>query len=176
MAYRPSYRRTRKTDEDLQPNMTPIMNLMVVLIPLLLSSAQLIKIGVLELNLPPAKQTETTEENQSSEESPKLELAITITDNGFYISSATAILKSDDGPSVPLKNGEYDYESLADKLYQIKQKAAERFQDNNSITIQAEPEIDYQTLISTMDASRAITIEGKRYALFPNVSVSASVL
>ena len=53
MAYRPSFRRS-SSQEDVETNLTPVMNLMVVLIPLLLSSAQFIKIGVIDLNLPPA--------------------------------------------------------------------------------------------------------------------------
>ena len=176
MAYKPSLRRTRISMHDVEPSMTPIMNLMVVLIPLLLSSAQLIKISVIELNLPPAKGARSTELNKPKEKELKLDLAVTITNKGFYLSSSGAILKSKDGPSIPIKNGEYDYELLANTLYEIKKKAEGRFKDSNSIIIQAEPDINYQTLVSTMDASRLINIKGKKMSLFPNVSVSAFVL
>ena len=174
MAYRPSFRRTRVNVDDTEPNVTPIMNLMVVLIPLLLSSAQLIKISVIELNLPPAKKTHTLD--KPKEQTLKLDLAVTITDKGFYLSSPTAILKTKDGPSIPLKDGEYDYQMLASKLYEIKEKAESRFADSNSIVIQAEPKIDYQTLVSTMDATRSVVKDGEQVALFPIVSVSALVL
>lgn len=175
MAYRPSFRRSRAAVHDCEPNMTPIMNLMVVLIPLLLTSAQLIKLSVIELNLPPAKGAETIE--RPKEKKIKLDLAVTITDQGFYVSSSTAVMKAEKGrPSVPKKNGEYDYETLAQTLFEIKQKAVGRFEDTDSIVIQAEPKIDYQTLVSTMDASRSIILEGKQESLFPNVSVSASLL
>lgn len=176
MAYKPSRRRTPKTNEAMEPNMTPIMNLMVVLIPLLLSSAQLIKLSVIELNLPPASEMQTKSKKLEQIES-KLDLSITITNKGFYISSSSAILRNLNGsPSIPLKNGVFDYEALAMKLYQIKGKASGRFEDTNSITIQAEPNIDYQTLVSTMDAARAIKVENEEISLFPKASVSAMIL
>lgn len=176
MAYRPSYRRSRITIDNLEPNMTPIMNLMVVLIPLLLSSAQLIKISVIELNLPPAKGARTIEAEPPREEERKLDLAVTITDMGFYLSSSAAIMKTEQGPSLPKKNGGYDFELLSNRLYEIKKRVVGKFQDSESIIIQAEPQIDYQTLVSTMDATRSIRLQGKRISLFPNVSVSALVL
>lgn len=175
MAYRPSYRRTHKM-ESVEPNLTPVMNLMVVIIPLLLTSAQLIKLSVLELNLPPAAGTKSEQTKPDKESELKLDLAITITDNGFILSSAAGILRSEQGPSIPKVNGEYDYDLLTERLYEIKQKAAGRFTDTESIIIQAEPDIDYQTLVSTMDASRAITVEDREISLFPRVAVSAAVL
>jgi len=173
MAYRPSFRRSRE-NESTEPNMTPIMNLMVVLIPLLLSSAQLIKISVIELNLPPAAGAQM---DKPKEKQLKLDLAVTITDQGFYISSSSAVLqKKKKGPSIPKVDGEYDYELLAKTLYSIKKKAAGRFKDTNAIIIQAEPKVNYQTLVSTMDASRSIKVDNNRVLLFPEVSVSALIL
>jgi len=176
MAYRPSRRRTRERIEQTEPDMTPIMNLMVVLIPLLLSSAQLIKIGVIDLNLPPAA-TEAAPVTEPAEKQVKLELAITITDKGFYLSSNSAVLQGkEDGPSVPKKGDHFDFETLTQRLYEIKTKTGGRFDDTDAIVIQAEPDIDYQTLVTTMDASRSIIVDGEERILFPNVSVSAVVL
>jgi biopolymer transport protein ExbD len=176
MAYRPSYRRTRVKIENLQPNLTPVMNLMVVIIPLLLSSAQFIKISVIELNLPPAAGAKTVKVDMAKETELRLDLAVTITAKGFFLSSAAGIMKTAQGPSIPKVNGEYNYALLSQRLYEVKQKAIGRFRDTNSIVIQAEPEVDYQTLVSTMDASRAIAIEGRQISLFPKVSFSALVL
>lgn len=173
MAYRPSFRRSRE-NESTEPNMTPIMNLMVVLIPLLLSSAQLIKISVIELNLPPAAGAQM---DKPKEKQLKLDLAVTITDQGFYISSSSAVMqKKKKGPSIPKVDGEYDYELLAKTLYSIKKKAAGRFNDMNAIVIQAEPKVAYQTLVSTMDATRSIKVDNNHVLLFPEVSVSALIL
>ncbi|MEE4310789.1 MAG: biopolymer transporter ExbD [candidate division KSB1 bacterium] len=178
MAFRPSFRRTT-AGEDIEPNLTPVMNLMVVLIPLLLSSAQWIKIGVIELNLPPAVGTKTVVGAAPKETEKKLDLAVTITDRGFYLSSSQAILKSSEnnGPTIPnLADGSYDYDALANKLLEIKQSATGRYSDTERIVIQAEPDINYQVLVSTMDSSRKIVVDGREVILFPDVSLAAGVI
>lgn len=178
MAYRPSFRRTRALDS-VEPNLTPIMNLMVVLIPLLLSSAEFIKIGMIELNLPPAAGPVQQALQKPQEKARTLDLTVSITEKGFYISSALAVLrpKSGEGPSIALKaDGAYDFDTLSKKLLEIKEKAEGKFPDAETIIIQAEPDIDYQTLVSTMDASRAIRVDKQKRMLFPQVSLSAGVI
>ncbi len=178
MAYRPSFRRTHEEGE-AEPNLTPIMNLMVVLIPLLLTSAEYIKIGVIELNLPPAAGPAQVEQQKPREKTRTLDLTVSITDQGFYISSAIAVLRPGDGkgPSVPLKaDGSYDFEKLSIMLLDVKRKAEGKFPDIESITIQAEPGVHYQTLVSTMDAARAVKVDGQLFVLFPQVSLSAGII
>jgi len=178
MAFRPSYRRSHSAEE-IEINMTPVMNLMVVLIPLLLSSAQYIKIGVIDLNLPPAVGTSVSQLGAPKEAEKKLDLAVTITDQGFYLSSSLAILKNVDGegPTIPLnENGEYDFQELSRKLYEIKKKALADFSDTEKIVIQAEPDINYQLLVNTLDSARSITMEDRTYTLFPEVSLAAGVI
>ncbi|MDZ7331869.1 MAG: biopolymer transporter ExbD [candidate division KSB1 bacterium] len=178
MAFRPSFRRSVEP-EDIELNMTPVMNLMVCMIPLLLSTAQLIKIGVIDLNLPPAVGTSVSQLEAPKEVQKKLDLAITITNQGFYISSSLAILKSTDGqgPTVPLKpDGQYDFETLSRKLFEIKKQALGSFSDTENIIIQAEPDIQYQLLVDTMDAARSIKIEDRNYTLFPEVSLASGVI
>jgi biopolymer transport protein ExbD len=178
MAFRPSLRRTVEA-EDVELNMTPVMNLMVCMIPLLLSTAQFIKIGVIDLNLPPAVGTSVTQLEAPKEIQKKLDLAITITDRGFYISSSLAILKSLDGagPTIPLtETNEYNFEELSKKLYEIKKKALNSFSDIDKIIIQAEPDVKYQLLVNAMDAARSIKIDDRTYNLFPEVSLAAGVI
>jgi len=178
MAYRPSKRR-KNVFEMEHTNITPMMNLMVVLIPLLLTSAEFVRLGVIELNLPPAAVGPEGEmlDELPQEERKKLDLTVTITDQGFFLSSSVAVLSGEQegGPSISMVNGEYDFDQLSRKLYDIKEKAKDRFPDIDDIIIMAEPAIDYQTIISTMDASRGIRIDGEMITLFPNVSLSAGV-
>ena len=177
MAYRPSFRRTIETEE-IDVNLTPVMNLMVVLIPLLLSSAQFIKIGVIDLNLPPAVGAQGVATEAPKEAEKKLDLAITITNEGFYISSSLAILKGkEEGPSITkLENDEYNFEELSKRLFEVKKRAIGAFADTDKIIIQAEPEINYQILVSTMDAARDIIVDDKLYTLFPDVSLAAGII
>lgn len=178
MAFKPSLRRSLKV-QDIEINLTPVMNLMVVLIPLLLTSAQFIKIGVIELNLPPAVGTAVSQLEAPKEIAKKLDLAVTITNKGFIISSSLAILRSEtgEGPSIPVNpDGTYNFEELSNKLFELKSKAINNFSDTDKIVIQAEPEIDYQLLVNTLDASRDIEKEGRKYTLFPDVSLAAGVI
>ena len=178
MAYKPS-KRTRSGFEMVQPNITPMMNLMVVLIPLLLTSAEFVKLGIIEMNLPPAvvgdkneMLSQIPEENQK-----KLDLAVTITDRGFFISSSMAVLSGEQAgePTIPLAGEEYDFESLTLKLAEIKMKAEGKFPDTEQIILMAEPGIDYQTIVSTMDASRYRRFNNVLEPLFPNVNLSAGI-
>lgn len=156
------------------------MNLMVVLIPLLLSSAEFVRLGVIELNLPPAAMgPDGTVFNQMPvENQKKLDLTITITDRGFFISSSMAVLSGSiyGEPTIPLTgSGTYDFVSLSSRLYDIKQRAQNQFPDAEHIILMAEPGVDYQTVVSTMDASRSIRIDNHWVGLFPDVSLSAGV-
>jgi len=178
MAYRPS-KKVKHGYEWVHTNITPMMNLMVVLIPLLLTSAEFVKLGVIELNLPPAAVGPEGKilAKLPQEERKKLDLAVTITDKGFFISSSLAVLSGvkKGEPSVPLVNGKYNFKMLSAELYEIKKKAGNKFPDTNKIILMAEPDISYQTVVSTMDAARSIKTDGKIVELFPAVSLSAGV-
>lgn len=178
MAFKPS-KRSSRTVEEVEINMTPIMNLMVVLIPLLLTSATYVKIGVIDLNLPPAVGTSVSQLQAPKEIEKKLDLAVTVTEDGFYISSSMEIIRSanNQGPSIALTDsGAYDFKTLAEKLLEIKKEAMNKFSDTKNIVIQAEPDINYQLLIDTMDAAREIIVENQKFVLFPQVSLAAGVI
>lgn len=178
MAFKPSKRRSHE-GEDIEPNLTPVMNLMVVLIPLLLSSAQFIKIGVIDLNLPPAVGSKITDRSTPRESEKKLELAVTITSDGYYISSSASIMggKNENQPSIPiLVDGRHDYLTLSKILFEIKKHAFDKFPDDDKLIIQAAPDVNYQILISTMDAARNYQYEGRLYSLFPDVSLAAGII
>ena len=179
MAHRPS-QRVRREFEWIHTNITPMLNLMVILIPLLLNSAEFVRLGIIELNLPPAA---VGADGQALTELPQeemihLDLAVTITDKGFFISSSLAVLsgQNEGEPSIPKVNGEYDFDALSLQLYEIKKKAENRFPDTDHIILMAEPDVDYQTVVSTMDAARALAIEEGMIELFPEVSISAGVI
>jgi len=165
--------------EPLELNIFPMMNLMVVLVPLLLSTATAIKIGVIELNLPQAVGGSITETKVPTESMRSLDLTITITSEGFFISSSIAILKGGDSDEPTISkfpDGNYDYDELGRTLYEIKQKIAGKPHDTKKIILQAESDVQYQVLVSTMDASRSLRIEENQVELFPQVIVSAGLL
>lgn len=178
MAFKPS-KRGRRVSDAADPDMTPVMNLMVVLIPLLLSSAQFIKLGMLEINLPPATSNSVIQAEMPKEIEKKLDLTVMITDEGFYLASSLAIALGEggEGPTIPKKaDGEYDYAELNVMLSKIKKKAAGVFKDTEQIIVVAEPEIEYQTVVSTLDAARTFKEDNNILPLFPSVALTATVM
>lgn len=176
MAYRPSKRSSRSLDP-MRINMFPMMNLMVVLIPLLLSTASAIRIGIIELNLPQATSGGVTEATGPKEVKRGLDLTVSITTDGFYLSSSQAVLGGEEaeGPTIPLTaDGSYNYERLNDMLTELKRKIQGKPVDTKRIIIQAEPQIEYQILVSTMDAARRSY--DQEFELFPDVTISAGII
>ena len=176
MAFRPSLKKKAKFPQ-IELNITPVMNLMVVLIPILLAQSAVVKLAMHEVNLPstsaPAPQAEEKKRPER-----KLELTIFVEDDGFHIISAFGREKTDE-PTVPLKEGKYDYEGLNRKLVEIKDKMRKSkvvFSDSTSVIIVGKPETKYDVIIKVMDASKwfekkenGIT---KRLKLFPDILLS----
>jgi biopolymer transport protein ExbD len=182
MAYRPS-KRMHHEEEGMEPFITPMMNLMVVLIPLLLSTAEFVRLGFIEINLPP-EVSESAEQAVTLDEGDKLNLAITVTDRGFYLSSTLGVSGDREGPTIPkqVRDGtpQYNYQALSDSLYQmiilLDSGEGSMFTDTNQIIIIAEPDVRYEVIVKTMAAARAVIIrdngQPRSEPLFENISLS----
>ncbi len=115
-----------KEEIDTEPNIGPMMSLIVILIPLLLSSAEFIKIGAIELNLPSASEEETMAEKKPEEDKDRLmlNLRVEITKEGFnllhYFKEEKKKGQESKTLDIPLKDGEYDYQTLKEQLSRIK--------------------------------------------------------
>ncbi len=126
MAYQPSQKRKRE-EEDIELNITPIMNLMVVLIPLLLSAAQLTELSLLEY-LPPAESATAEDAGAPAEEpkgggkTDKLSLLVNIAEEGIQVSMFQTVEEGKFFYEIPKKvDGSYNWETLNDSLWSIKQ-------------------------------------------------------
>ncbi len=179
MAYEPSKR--RKSEElDMELDIRPVMNLMVVLIPLLLAGAEFVKVGIIEINLPPAKTLGPGQNKdqlaQEKEKQKLLNLKLVITDQGITIGNDFGILRdaSGKGPTVgKTPDGKYDFAKLTQKLIELKNKIANQgFVDENRVIMTAEPQIKYQTIIKVMDHVQTYVDETDHSIkpLFPEVS------
>ncbi len=178
MAYKPSMRRHMQVEE-IPLDIRPVMNLMVVLIPILLYSAEFVKLSIRELNLPPASSGQgLSEQEKPPEPEKRLYLTILISKRGFYIGTRGGYLsgegKTEDEPSIPLnEDGSYNYDVLQEKLIELRGKIqGQGFADEKSAIISAEADIPYKDIIKVMDY---ITIyrdeEGKQQQLFPQVNI-----
>ena len=175
LTFKPSARR-RTASQPGELNQLPVMNLMIILIPVLLAQSAAVKLTLHEVNLPTggaAGGGTATEEVQKEEE--QLSLTVNITRQGFDIISAFGRGETD-GLSVPMKGGEYDYETLNDRLMDIKKqisKSGIHFVDAGNVIVMGEPGIKYDVIVHVMDAAKwGEDEEGGRISLFPGILLS----
>ncbi len=123
--YKPSERR-RHREIDTELDLTPIMGLMVVLIPLLLSSAEFVKIGIIEMSLPKSGKGSAAQTSEQDEKPQKLDLGLIVTEKGIWVKSTLGGASSEEteeGEAPIKKTGDkYDLEKLTSELSKIKKQ------------------------------------------------------
>ena len=155
-----------------EPNLMPIMNLMVVLIPLILVTSKLLNYSVLEYLPPPSQDMGAValpEEGEAIQELPVLALRINIADQRFLVGYRVA--KYDTSFEIaPTETGGYDYVELSRQLLAIKRNVVgdpPRYSDAREVMISAVENTNFQTIVSTLDASRDVWVGDHREMLFP---------
>jgi biopolymer transport protein ExbD len=153
-------RRLRKEAAHLE--ITAFINLIVVLVPFLLSTAVFTRLAVLDLTLPAqnAAALEQVKDNNLQLEIVVRPEALEVGDrNGGLIQRIPA---TDKGPDIP---------ALNKLIEQIKTK----FPDKTEATVLAEPNTAYDTIVQVMDAVRTgHLVQGDkvvRAELFPKISI-----
>lgn len=154
-------RKHRRFVQEAELDITAFMNLMIVLVPVLLLSMVFAHTSVLDLNFPLS--------GESSAENPDqpLQLQVIIRGEKLVLADSNAGLIA----TIPSVDGDYDFTQLQATLKQLKA----RLPDKKDITILAEKNISYQTLVSVMDTVRsykAVIIASVVEAeLFPDISI-----
>ncbi|MCW7538579.1 biopolymer transporter ExbD [Aquabacterium sp. A7-Y] len=152
-------RRLRKHAAALE--VTAFINLIVVLVPFLLSTAVFTRLSVLELSLP--AQSSGVEQLKVDD----LKLEIVLRPDALEVADRIGGLIQ----RIPNAGGGYDVKTLAAVMHQIKQ----RFPGETDATVLAEPDTPYDVLVQVMDAVRATyTAQGTqlvRADLFPDISI-----
>jgi biopolymer transport protein ExbD len=150
--------------ESTEIDLTPYMNLLVVLAPFLLITAVFTRLAVLEIYLPPPASSELMSKLPSPDE--QLVLTISITEKGLVVANGNKIISF----VQPTSQG-HDLQTLSTVLQQIKA----RFPTVDNAIILSKPDIAYDELVQVMDATRVafVVAEGKKtsYSLFPNISL-----
>jgi len=144
-------------------DVTAFINLIVVLVPFLLSTAVFTRLAVLELSLP--AQSSGVLEKLSAD---KLNLEVVIRDNTIDVGDRIGGLIQ----SIPkTQAGDHDFAQLAVVMRTIK----ERFPEKTDATVLADPDVPYDVLVHAMDAVRAARrAQGANVievALFPEISI-----
>jgi biopolymer transport protein ExbD len=154
-------RRLRREPSGL--DVTAFINLIVVLVPFLLSTAVFTRLSVLELSLP-AQSTGALEQLSAE----KLNLEIVIRADAIEVGDRIGGLIQ----RIPrTQTGHYDVAALATLARAIKEK----FPDKNDATVLPEPNVPYDVLVQVMDVLRAgPQVQGAKVvevALFPDISI-----
>jgi len=151
------------TDIDL----TPYMNLLVVLAPFLLVTAVFERLAALEIYLPqPTAAEAAAGAKPPGKPEDQLLLTISIADRGILLANGAQLLSF-----VPSTSAGYDLPALSSALQQLKS----RYPTADTAAILSKGTVPYETLVAVMDATREalVTVDGqkKRYILFPNISL-----
>ncbi|MBW8832431.1 MAG: biopolymer transporter ExbD [Burkholderiales bacterium] len=153
-------RRLRKHAAHLE--ITAFINLIVVLVPFLLSTAVFTRLAVIDLSLP--AQSSGSSEQLKAED---LKLEVVLRPDAIEVGDRIGGLIK----RIPNTDKGYDLTSLSALMYQIKVK----FPDKLDATLLAQPNTSYDSLVQVMDVIRVTkTSQGPKLIstdLFPNISI-----
>ncbi len=176
MAIKPSLKKEktgnyrRRVQPLTEPNLMPIMNLIVVLIPLILVTSKLINLSILQYLPPPSEGigASVLPQEEAQQELPVLALRVNLADYRFLI--GYQVVDHDTSFEIaPTETGRYDFKELSRQLFTIKQNIVgdpPRYRDHEEIMISAVANTDFQTIVSTMDHARNIWVGDHRETLF----------
>jgi biopolymer transport protein ExbD len=158
-------RRLRKDVAHLE--ITAFINLIVVLVPFLLSTAVFTRLAVIDLTLP-AQSSEKIEKLTGN----NLQLEIVVRPEALEVGDRIGGLIE----RIPATAQGPDLRTMQTLIQQIKTK----YPDKRDATVLAEPNTSYDTLVQVMDAVRSgHTVQGAkvlRSELFPNISIGDAPL
>ncbi|RMG61604.1 MAG: biopolymer transporter ExbD [Deltaproteobacteria bacterium] len=158
-------RRVQKRGSDLP--LIPIMSLFLILVPMLLLTAEFERAAVVDLFLPSSDMAPS----ESKEKGPSLTLTVAVTPDGLTLIAnrkKKVIKAKKSGNEVS-----YELDKLTDELVKLKKK----YPRAGEVVLLIDGEIPYDTIIQVMDACREkILPTGERVTLFPNVALADRVV
>ncbi|MBN2716606.1 MAG: biopolymer transporter ExbD [Deltaproteobacteria bacterium] len=160
----------REVNIDQGDPLIPILNLVCMLIPLLLYGAVFVKFQTLDVQPP---KTPAIVDLSHPLDDDALRLKVTVGREGFYISvnpryRQAWMADEGSGPDIPKTDNGLDFDELRRKISELKGAHT----TEQTIFIGAEDDIDYETIIKTMDYTRGTT----ERPLFPNVQLTRSTV
>lgn len=180
-------RGSRGSEPFPEPDMLPLMNIILMLILALITMASLLPLGLLSSEAQKLSRGGAPS-SDFADKSP-LNLIVFVTEAGFnFTTYGEAKMGAADPknvknklaliPSIPQPDGSlaFDYAALQAKLVEFKKADTAKFnRDEQSMTITADSEIKFDVIIQVMDAARYYGDETKA-VLFPKVSFAAGLV
>ncbi len=153
-------RKHRKLHVEPELDITAFMNLMIVLVPVLLLSMVFAHTSILDLNFPAGP----SELNLSDE---NLQLQVVIRTDALVVAdSKNGLIKR-----IENIDSQYQFADLRELLKQLKA----RLPDKKDISLLAEKDTSYQTLVTAMDTVRSypavVAVSLVDAELFPDISI-----
>ena len=142
-------------------NLTPMMDILTVLVVFLLITAVFTSITIMELSVP-------TNAGTAAVSKPNFAIEVIVRKAGLEIANGSSV-----EAAIPKKDGKYDIEMLSKMLLRLKAQYPEK----EDVTILMEPKIEYDYLIQIMDAVRGAVVrtegsnEVSKIVLFPAISI-----
>jgi biopolymer transport protein TolR len=154
-------------EEGGELNIVPFLDIVMNILIFVLATVAVTFTATIETT-PPASTSGGVRAQQKAE---MLNLSVLITAEGHSIKTsqgnvATGCKGAGPGIAIPRRSERYDFSALNECVARLK-LASPEFGDETQVFLSANPGIDYQTLVSTIDAVRAT---GKGEPLFPDVN------
>ncbi|MBL8029464.1 MAG: biopolymer transporter ExbD [Fibrobacteres bacterium] len=128
------------TEEEIELNLTPIMNMFLVLVPFLVSMAVFAHMAIIEVNLPQDAAGQT-----KGPKSKDLKLTVVVASDGYSIVLGDSIYTS-----LPLVNGKHAADSLRKNLEQIRPV----LNNKDQLIVAVNDGISFEKIVDAMDAGR----------------------
>ena len=153
--------RKNKHREAADLDVTPFMNLMIVLVPVLLLSMVFTHTTVIDLNFP-------TGEGSEAEFDPNtVHLEVVVRANGLVVADG----RGGTIKRLPKIDGDHDFQQLSLVMQELKRRMPEK----QDITVLLMRDTSYQTLVTVMDKVRSYptvqNLEVVQAELFPVISL-----
>lgn len=168
----------RRTHKEAELDITSFMNLMIILVPVLLLSMVFAHTTVLDLNLPDLA-TESQSADEDEDDKPKV-LEVIVRQDSLAVNYPAGVqIKDLPLKQITLENGDtqlgHDFELLTLVLQEVKRRLSDEGIEKRDISLLSEPNTDYQTIVSAMDAIRSyktvVVADVVDAELFPDVSL-----
>jgi biopolymer transport protein ExbD len=125
----------------MEVNVTPVMNMFIILIPFLVSVAVFTHLTVLEMSLPPG----IGAGSGGADEKPKLKVTVVLHENFLAITYGEKMLDS-----IPRAGAGYDLALFSEKL----KAAAEKADIRDEIVVAVRDAVKFKHVVSVMDRCR----------------------
>ena len=150
--HRYKWRKKESLEMDIMEilNLTPMMDVLTVLVVFLLITAVFTSIAVMDLNVP-------TNTGEAVSSKPNFAIEVIVRKSGLEIANGSSV-----EAAIPKIDGKYDLKKLTEMLISLKAQ----YPKKEDATVLMEPKIEYDYLVQVMDAVR-----GADTPLFPKISI-----